>query len=255
MPKIGVTQLAPVTLRNQFFYQHFNRQYFRKVLSIDPQNLVGYWPMWEASGSVAYDLSPQGNNGAYTGVTLKQPGIGDGRSCPYFDGENGYNRISSAGYTADVNFLEGTISIWCRVYEAGTWDDSTVRVLFHSGADVHSNFIRIHKAAGADKLAFFYEAGGTQELIEKTSVSPTDWFHLALTWSKANDEVKAYYDGSQEGSTQTGLGTWVGAPSGDKNVIGAQKTAPTNVWHGYLDHPVIWSTPLPAVKIARLAVR
>ncbi|MFV1969356.1 MAG: hypothetical protein ACC628_28375, partial [Pirellulaceae bacterium] len=59
--------------------------------------------MWEASGSISDDLSPQGNDGAYTGVTLGQPGIGDGRTCPLFDGANDYNNIYSAALNTDFD--------------------------------------------------------------------------------------------------------------------------------------------------------
>jgi hypothetical protein len=64
------------------------QRYARKMLAVAPNNLIGYWPMWELAGNIAYDRGPEGNNGAYSGVTLGQPGIGDGRSCPYFDGTN-----------------------------------------------------------------------------------------------------------------------------------------------------------------------
>jgi hypothetical protein len=44
--------------------------YKQRVLSVGRGNLIAYWPMDEHSGGVAVDHSPEGNNGAYTGVTL-----------------------------------------------------------------------------------------------------------------------------------------------------------------------------------------
>jgi len=70
--------------------------YIDKVLSIQPANLIGYWPMNDASGAVALDYSGQGNNGAYTGVSLANaPGPDGGNSCPLFDGTSDFNNIYS----------------------------------------------------------------------------------------------------------------------------------------------------------------
>ena len=49
--------------------------YSEKVLALSP---IAYWPLWEAAGAVAEDISGNGFDGAYTGVTLGQTGIGDG---------------------------------------------------------------------------------------------------------------------------------------------------------------------------------
>ncbi len=76
MPSLGMSKLAPALSWPKYFYQGFNRQYFRKVLSHRP---IAYWPLWEASGSVAFDLAGNALHGAYTGVTLGQVGVGDGR--------------------------------------------------------------------------------------------------------------------------------------------------------------------------------
>jgi len=52
------------------------------VQSLGP---IAYWPMDEQSGTVAVDQSGNGRNGAYTAVTLGQPGMGDGRTAASFD--------------------------------------------------------------------------------------------------------------------------------------------------------------------------
>ena len=53
--------------------------YYKKVLATEPANLLAYWPLNEGSGSVADNLEgTAARDGAYTGVTLGQAGIGDG---------------------------------------------------------------------------------------------------------------------------------------------------------------------------------
>src|SRR3990167_4218733 len=88
------------------------REYYQRVLNVRPDKLVGYWPMWEPSGAVSYDLSGQGNNGAYTAVTLAQRGMGDGRTCPLFNGSNSMNNVYSAGLNSDFNNQELTLMLW-----------------------------------------------------------------------------------------------------------------------------------------------
>ena len=82
----------------------------------------------------------------------------------------------------------------------------------------------------------------------------TDWVPFVITWDKAGDAMKAYYNGSQSGSTQTIAGTWAGALNSASCVIGAANTTPATPWYGYLAHGAVWDRALPAAEIADLAV-
>lgn len=62
---------APAIVRRLLF----KPSYQDRVLRTRRQNLIGYWPLSEQAGSVAYDLSGNGRNGAYTGVTFNVPGV------------------------------------------------------------------------------------------------------------------------------------------------------------------------------------
>ena len=102
--------------------------YFKRVLAIDPTHLLGYWPLWEPGGSVAYDISGHNRHGAYTGVTLGHAGIGDGNGCPFFDGANDYANIYSASLASAFNGAEGTVAVLLKVAKAGVWTDGTNRM-------------------------------------------------------------------------------------------------------------------------------
>jgi hypothetical protein len=230
----------------------FGEEYNTKVLTVDRANLIGYWPMWEPSGGDAFDLSPEGNDGAYTGVTLGQAGIGDGRTCPLFDGANDYNDIYSAALNTDFDGAEGTLLVWAKV-TAGVWTDNTNRKLVHVGADISENYVTLWKV-GDNNLAFTYEAGNTLSQVYPLAITPSGWFVLAITWSKSGDKVIAYHNGAQTGSTLTSLGTWSGALDSTLCVVGAQSITPTHPWSGTLAHAALWTTPLTAPQIASLAV-
>lgn len=210
--------------------------------------------MGELSGTVSTDYSPQKNDGAYTGVSLGYRGIGDGRTCPLFDGANDLNNIYSAALNTDFNGLEGTIAVWAKVSAAGVWADATLRVIMRLRVDA-SNEVQIRKTATANQLSWLYVAGGTTDSVASTALgAATDWLHLALTWSDSEDSLKAYANGVQVGLTQTTLGDWTGVLSSTTCHIGAASTTPTNVWDGYLAHAALWTTPLTAAQVAALAV-
>jgi hypothetical protein len=87
-------------------------------------DLVGWWPLNEGKGAVAYDISGQGHNGAWTGST--DPASGTyysssgltGSFSGYFDGTNNQVNIG----TPSVYQFTGpfTISAWVNTIASGT---------------------------------------------------------------------------------------------------------------------------------------
>lgn len=227
--------------------------YFRKVLSTEPNNLIGYWIMDEAAGGVSIDSSPEGNDGAYTAVTLGQPGIGDGRTCPLFDGATSFNNIYSAAFNADFNGAEGTFLGWLRVSGAGIWTDGSSHRLGKISVNA-ANRIYIAKADEDNRLLFLYSAGGVLKTIGLLGNSDLDWMMLAVTWSATDDEFKAYKFAVQAGATQNGLGVWVGNLSATETIIGADSTIPAVVWDGRLAHAAVWTKALTQPQLENLSV-
>ena len=227
-------------------------RYFKKVLSVEPASFIGYWPLWEGSGTKAEDISGKARHGTHVGVTLGQPGIGDGRTSSLYDGSLDYTNIYSPALAAAFNGAEGTLLIWAKVANAGVWTDGTLRVLvdLQGGTDR----IYIDRTATNNQLEFKYDAGATETIITDTSLAATTgWFCLALSWSKSGDAVKAYISGAQVGTTQTGLGTWTQVLNTSFCIIGAYNVAPNYVWSGTLAHDALWSKALTATQIAYLS--
>lgn len=229
----------------------FGADYINKVKSVERQNLIGYWPMNEPTGAVAVDHSKELNNGAYTGVTLGQPGIGDGKTCPFFDGTNDFNNIYSAAFNVDFNGREGSCLVWAK----GDWTGTALRYLIglrHSG----TNAISIIKTSISGRVDFTYIADSTTDTVALTGLTGSGWRVFALTWSLSagSGELKAYVGGSQTGSTQTGLGTHNNTLGSTVATIGSANTTPASVWDGTLAHVPVWKTPLSAAQISNLAV-
>ena len=229
------------------------KRYSQKVLTIQSADLIGYWQMAEPSGGVAVDSSPQGNDGAYSGVTLGQPGIGDGKTSTLFDGSTSINNIYSAGLNTDFDGTELTAMIWVKMRAASVWLDGKGRDLFHVGVDITDDYFVFRKTSNNNELQLRREGNNVSQLITKTSVSSLEWFHLAITISETDDEFIGYFTGVREGSILNSLGAYSGVLGSDDANIGDSVLAGIEPHDGVLAHAALWSAALSENKIARLS--
>jgi hypothetical protein len=223
--------------------------YYQKVLATQPANLIAYWPLWETAGAVANDISGNGRNGTYTGITLGQTGIGDGRTCSLFDGATSYVNLFSAGLAAGFNGAEGTAAIWGRVLNAGIWADGTTDFLFYLYGPNANNRIMFQKTGGI--LALSYIAGGVNR-TRNGSTTPTAFFHAAITWSAVANEVLHYWNGAVLGAALA-PGVWAGALT--QALIGSNVGVPPAAfpWNGWAAHAALWDVALTPAEVATLA--
>lgn len=225
-----------------------------RILATRRSALVAYWPLWEPSGSVAFDQSGNGRNGAYTGVALGQPGLGDGQSSVGLDGSTSFGNIYSTSLRDAFTGQELTLSAWVHVNSAATYADATERRICTFRVDA-SNQLGLRRLTSQDGLGVFYTAGGTAKSVTLNTLGEVNWLHVALTASKSADQVKGYLRGVQVLSTLTGLGTWAGLIASTTTVIGAASTVPATVWHGRIAHLALWNVALTAGEIAMFARR
>lgn len=223
--------------------------YAEKVLNYCP---IAYWPLWETEGAVAQCLVNPAQNGAYTGVMLGQPGIGDGRTSPFFDGTNDFVDIYSAVFRDAFNGAEGTWMAWARVNGVGVWTDGARRDVLNIFVD-GANFMYLIKAAANNVVDWSKVSGGVAKVRQRGAVSATGWIHLAMTWSEAGDVQQAYFNGVAEGVALVGLGVWAGVPIATNTLIGASSQVPVGPWHGNIAHVPIFDRALPPAAIADLA--
>jgi len=148
-----LTKIVPVVLAGG--------GYSDMVLGYSP---IAYWPLWEASGAAAEDISGNGFDGAYTGVTLGQDGIGDGNTCPLFDGTNDFLDFYSAGFSSAFNGELGTIAFWMKVFNAGVWEDGISRILIKIG-DGDASSISIYKRTDNNNIRWVYDPEGSYEFL------------------------------------------------------------------------------------------
>ena len=244
-PRLLAPRLYPPGMRDDYLW---------RVLSVRPGNLIGLWGLDELSGSVAHDMSGRRHNGVIVGADPGKQGIGDGRTCMWLDGSTDYINIYSTALAAAFNGREGSLMAWAKVNSAGVWIDGTQRRVAYLRADA-SNYVTIFRSTTNGQMNWQYVAAGVSQLPGRLGLSLTTWMQLVVTWSKTADAVRGYLNGVQQDATFTGLGVWVGALAAGVCCIGAQTTAPAQVWHGWLGPHAIWTYALPHEEIEYLGPR
>ena len=223
--------------------------YSGKVIATGP---IAYWILGEAAGAIAVDqINSPAQDGTYTGVVLGQPGIGDGNTAPLFDGTNDVVDIYSVTFNGVFNGSAGTMMAWARVSSAAVWTDGATRYILKIAVDA-GNRIWMQKIP-SNELRWLHTAGAGGNQIRDVAVTPADWFVVALTWNQPSNEVIAYFQGIQQGAALAGLGVWAGALDPTQCVVGAEDTAPTDVWDGFEGHIIVWDRVLSPATILDLA--
>ena len=225
--------------------------YAQKVQGLLAGHLVAYWQMAEPSGSISLDSSGNGHNGAYTGVTLAQPGVpGAGTTAASFDGSTSFNNVYSPGLAAAFNSSELTFGLW---FYATAWANDFHNI-FELGVD-SANYFRAYRfVSGTNMMSFDFNGTGTTKSSNSFVVPLNAWNHVMWTVSKTGDQLICYKNGSAVGSPVTGLPTISGSLASTLAVIGARNTSASNPFPGTLAHAVLCNVALPAATIAQLAV-
>lgn len=222
--------------------------YANLLVSTFGSSIISYLPLWESTGMYADDYGSNGYDGLYSSndITLAQDGIGDGRTSISKGTASHINWLTTALASA-FNGAEGTVMLWAKVSAASNWTDGIHR-LFYLTYNA-SNNIQITKTSVNGRIEFMYTAGGTQEQYRKESMSTTNWMCLGITWSKSNDRVKYYLNGTRL-STSTVLGTWTGTPS--KVLIGGNEDGSAS-WVGNMAHVLFLNREATEAEMATVA--
>lgn len=227
--------------------------YFDMITQDYASGLVALWQLKETSGTTATDASPNALNGTYGGGFTLNAALApvDGYNAPSFDGSTGRVNIYSAGLNTNFNGAENTTLVWGQVNGSADWTDGSQHQLLCIRVDVN-NRLELRKTTTNNQLSAIVVSGATTKQVTSTANTPTTWFMFSMTNSKAADQLKAYYNGVQLGSTQTGLGVWAGALASANCAIAATSSSGSNSWKGNIYGVAVWSTILTAADMARI---
>ena len=219
------------------------KSYARKLRAIFGSSLIGLWPLNESSGTVAYDWSGNGRNGAYSGVDLANTAAPakTGGMAPLFSGAD-YCNIYSSGLASAFNGAEGSAFIWCKVAGAAVWADGTTDLAINLGVNAQ-NYISITKHTGANALRAAINFANTYKRVDVSSITTLDWFLYGVTWSDSGDAFKGFYNGAQFDVDKTSLGDFTGTLAATQCAIGSADNAGTTPWNGWLAHCILLNRP------------
>lgn len=227
--------------------------YTEKLLSIQPANLIAYWPLNEASGTTADNAEgTAARDGTYNSDVSGWPpatGIGDGNTAPTFDGVNDAVNIYSGNFQSNWNPNEGTIVLWIN---SSDWTRDNAYALSFFGDS--NNLIGVFAPSGNNTLFCTRRGAGTTKTFVPTIFSTNNiWYHIALVFSVSGDYFRLYINGVQFGSDLTSIGINSGALQASRTVLGAAATPPAQQWSGKIAHVAHWSTPLSESEIVTLS--
>lgn len=190
----------------------------------------------------ATDSSGNGYNGTVTNATFSATEA-------LFDGTGDYIDISAM--LPAFNRDAGTLLVWG---ETSAWADATERHMVRISDAIAS--ARIEKTTTTNQLLFRrISASGMSNSKTVTSTAlagSTAQFCACLTWDVAANALKAYINGTQVGTTQTGLTTWPTTPTAA--VIGAFTTDGTLCWNGGIADVAIFDRALTGAEVASVSV-
>lgn len=229
------------------------KTYQQKIKALFGSSVIALWPLTDTSGTTMTDVSGNLRNGSYSGVALANALGPKGKMVGYWDGSVAYADAYSASLAGAFNGQEGSEIIWCKVSGVGVWTDGAARYAHYMAVNAN-NFVGMYRAVGNDDFGWTYRAaaGGLKTVTNTSMGSPTGWLLTGLTWSLSNGRVRAYLNGSQQGSDVALADTWSGALGVTNTLVGAASTTPTYVWRGWLAYAMVLNREATAPEMAQV---
>jgi hypothetical protein len=206
-----------------------NLRYQTRVKQLFSGNLLAYYPR-------IYDgVDESGNNQTGTPANLTAAtGIGDGQQSASFNGSSSKLTLPNAitGWNQDAF----TVMAWAKVSALADWSSVAYnRVWYLGNSGGHQCSAYVDGATANQISASLYTGSGTTRIASIPAFSRTDWFHIAVTVSSANDRIRTYING-----TLVLNGAFAGTNPfvPDASAIGV-RTNNSGWWKGSLAHALI----------------
>lgn len=241
-----IASLTPLSLSEYPVYSAAS-SYTTQLQALFGANLIRHFPLNETHGLKVHDSSDRADAPLYaaTGITYSQTGIGDGLTSVKLTSSGiGSPYIPDYSYDGD----EGSVMIWGRVTDIAQWTNGSEEymTMINTGT---GNKHGLLKSALANRVVYYNSTEAWVEIV--APITPTaGWFHIAVTWSKAANEVKLYFNGAQVGATQTCAGSYSPSP----HYVELGHFAGTSRWNGCLAHAALLNRPATSEEIAAAAV-
>ena len=212
-------------------------------LDYGDNTLVGWWPLTEGTGTVAYDESGNNATGSWSGTQAGTNGYYSpgkvGAWAGTFDGTSTYISISDW----KMNYV--TLSAWIKTTTSLC---SNVPVML--GRDSIGGGPRLwqFRISSTCKFEFIpFNSGGTYvDIVGNTTINDGNWHYLVGRWDGVNANI--YVDGKSDAAAKSLVGTL--SQSASPMNIGRYTTV--NYFPGLIDDVRIYNRALSAAQIAAM---
>ena len=198
------------------------------------QGLVGYWPMDEGNGTVAYDSSSYASHGTLDGPAWTKGKVGGALS---FDGSNDRIPMDNTQTNILYGWTKGTVELWLNpgefIASREIWSKNGVA---DSGLYVNST-------GGQIQFHLGFVSGGIN-LNSVANLSVNTWYHIVTTFDSSG--MKIYINGVLDNSN-TNIGTTESIDTFQFN-LGSSGTA-ARFFKGIYDEPRTYNRALSAEEV------
>ncbi|WP_055442805.1 LamG domain-containing protein [Lacinutrix himadriensis] len=184
---------------------------FTKIIG-NESNLLGFWPMNEGHGDIAYDLAFFKHAAVNTSWDIKPKGNS------YEFASSQYLELDNVGFVQLNTEMDATLSFWVKT---STAQEAT---LFSNGKGDGTDVVQSNGFANKWAIdinmsgQLSLESEGNSSLLVSENVADGNWHHVALFFNRVGS-LRAYLDGDQVSSNQMAD---IGGFSGNKAWLGAR---------------------------------
>jgi hypothetical protein len=202
-------------------------------------NLLGFWPMNEGNGDIAYDLAFFKHAAVNTSWDIKPKGNS------YEFASSQYLELDNVGFVQLNTEMDATLSFWVKT---STVQEAT---LFSNGRGDGSDIVQSNGFANKWAIdintsgQLSLESEGNSSLLVSENVADGNWHHVALLFNRVGS-LRTYLDGDQVSSNQMAD---IGGFSGNKAWLGARGSIDLagietidNEFAGKIDEFRLWNT-------------
>jgi hypothetical protein len=208
----------------------------------------------DGSGTALLDSGPSGFTATGIGITWNAGASPLLEASVSLDGALDAINIYDATFASNFSFNEGFLLVWLKVASAGVWTDGASRTILSIRRD-GNNRILISKTATNNTVNFLRVANGTSQSFNAAGFTETGWLAIALSYSVLGNALMGFKNGSQVGTTQTGLVNAAGTGlSSTQTVLGANNITPAAVHNGDLSQFIVFSSAQDANKTGLMVI-
>ncbi len=189
-----------------------SRQFAANVYHAAGDEAMGIWEFDECSGTVANDLSGNGNTGTLTGGAAFSTDTPTGKGCSV--SSSGTTPYVNAGSNVSLSSMAGSITVmgWVKYTTSG------YNYIFSNDRDCCGAYNGYSlQVTGGGRASFRIWNGSAVSVTGSTAIQSGRWYHLAGTYDGST--LKVYVDGKLDGTTLSSTNS--GVPASFNATLGA----------------------------------